>query len=54
LTKKLPRWLSYKESTYQCRSQEMWGHPGQEDPLEKVMATHFSILAWKNPMGRGA
>ena len=32
----------------------MWGHPGQEDPLEKVMATHFSILAWKNPMGRGA
>ena len=22
---------------------------GQEDPLEKVMATHFSILAWKIP-----
>ena len=21
--------------------------PGQEDPLEKVMATHFSVLAWK-------
>ena len=20
---------------------------GQEDPLEKEMATHFSILAWK-------
>ena len=27
---------------------------GQEDPLEKGMATHFSILAWKNSMGRGA
>ena len=22
---------------------------GQEDPLEEVMATHFSILAWKTP-----
>ena len=26
---------------------------GQEDPLEEEMATHSSILAWKNPMGRG-
>ena len=22
---------------------------GLEDPLEKEMATHFSILAWRNP-----
>ena len=22
---------------------------GQEDPLEKAMATHFSILAWEIP-----
>ena len=28
--------------------------PGQEDTLEKGMATHSSILAWKNPMDRGA
>ena len=28
---------------------------GQEDPLEKEMATHSSILAWRiNPMDRGA
>ena len=27
---------------------------GQEDPLEKEMATHSSIQAWKNPMDRGA
>ena len=27
---------------------------GQEDPLEKEMATHSSFLAWKNPMERGA
>ena len=24
--------------------------PGQEDPLEKEMATHFSISAWEIPM----
>ena len=22
---------------------------GQEDPLEKEMATHSSVLAWRNP-----
>ena len=26
---------------------------GQEDPLEKEMATHSSIPAWKNPIDRG-
>ena len=25
-----------------------------KDPLEKEMATHFSILGWKNPMDGGA
>ena len=35
--------------------QETWVQSlGQEDPLEKEMATHSSILAWKNPMDRGA
>ena len=27
---------------------------GWDDPLEKGMATHFSILAWRIPMDRGA
>ena len=27
---------------------------GQEDPLMEEMATHSSILSWKNPMDRGA
>ena len=27
---------------------------GREDPLEKEMATHSSILAMENPMDRGA
>ena len=26
----------------------------QEDPLEKKMATHSNILAWRIPMDRGA
>ena len=26
---------------------------GQEDPLEKGMATHSSTLAWENPMDGG-
>ena len=30
--------------------QEIWVQSlGQEDPLEKEMATHSSILAWKLP-----
>jgi len=36
-------------------AQEMWVRSlGQEDPLEEEMATHSSILAWKNPMDRRA
>ena len=31
-------------------TQEMWVQSlGQEDPLEKKMATHSSILAWRIP-----
>ena len=32
-----------KEATYSA------GDPGQEDPLEKGMSTHSSILAWGIP-----
>ena len=28
---------------------DMSSIPGQEDPLEKEMATHYSILAWEIP-----
>ena len=35
--------------------QETWvGSLGWEDPLEKDMATHSSILACRIPMDRGA
>ena len=34
--------------------QEMWVWSlGQEDPLEKKMAIHFSILAWVMPEPEG-
>ena len=36
----------------------MWGTwvwpLGWEDSLEEGMATHFSILAWRSPIGKGA
>ena len=28
---------------------DMVQSPGQEDPLKEEMATHSSILAWRNP-----
>ena len=35
--------------------QETWVQSlGQEVPLEKEMTTHSGILAWENPMDRGA
>ena len=36
-----------KESA--CSVGDLGSTSGQEDPLEKEMATHFSILTWKNP-----
>ena len=45
----LPRWLSGKESS---AMQEMRVRPlGKEEPPEKEMATHSSILAWKSHRG---
>ena len=38
---------SGKESTCQCRRCKWF--PGQEDALEKEMATHSSIFAWEIP-----
>ena len=41
-------WLSGKESACQCRRCRF--NLAQEDPLEKEMATHSSILAWEIPL----
>ena len=46
----LPRRLSGKEPTRQCSRHEIRVRSlGREDPLEKEMAIHSSILAWKIP-----
>jgi len=47
----LPRWLSGKEFAYQCGRHRRYEFDpwGQEDPLEKGMATHSTSLAWKIP-----
>ena len=41
-----------KESA--CNAGDLVRFLGWENPLEKEMAIHSSILAWKNPMDRGA
>ena len=39
--------LEGKAST--CNAGDLGSTPGSEDPLEKEMVTHSSILAWKIP-----
>jgi len=43
----LLRWLSGKEST--CQAEDTGLILGLEDPLEKEVATHSSILVWEIP-----
>ena len=46
---------SGKEPTCQGKKIRNSGSiPGQEDPLEEGMATHYSIRAWRILMDRGA
>ena len=42
----LPQWLSGKEST--CQEEMRVQSLGQEDALEKEMATHSSVFAWRS------
>ena len=45
-----PGSASGKESACQCRRHETWVRSlGWEEPLEKEIATHSNILAWKLP-----
>ena len=43
----LLRWLSGKESA--CNARDKGLIPGSRRALEKEMATHSSVLAWKIP-----
>ena len=44
----LPRWLSGKKNL-PAKQETQVQSLGQEDPLEKEMATHSSVLAWEIP-----
>ena len=33
-----------------CDAGDLGSILGQEDPMEKKMTTHFSILAWESPL----
>ena len=49
--------LCYFFLSYACqcrRDKRLRFSPYREDPLEEGMATHFSVLAWRIPMDRGA
>ena len=48
ISQRLPRWFRFEQSA--CNV----GDLGSKDPLDKGMATHSSILAWRIPMDRGA
>ena len=43
-----------KESTCKRGDVGLITHAGQEDPLEKGMVTHTSMIAWKIPYGQGS
>ena len=45
--KKFPSDSDGKESA--CNAGELGSIPGLEDPLEKGMASHSGILAWRIP-----
>ena len=43
--RRLPWWLSGKESARNAG--DLGSSPDREDPLEKEMATHSSVLVWR-------
>ena len=49
----LPWWLSSKEYACQCRRHRQVQCVNWEDPLEKEMTTHSSILGWRIPWTEG-
>ena len=48
----LHRWLSGKESVNAGDMGDAGSIPGSDNPLEKEMATHSSVLSWE-PLERG-
>ena len=42
------QWVKNLPATQETQKSQVW-FPGLEEPLEKGMAIHSSILAWRNP-----
>ena len=49
----MAQWAKNPPAMQETQETGVW-FLGLEDPLEKEMATHTSILAWKNPIVKGA
>ena len=47
----IAQWWRTSLPMQQMQEPQVWS-PRLEDPLEEEMATHFSILAWKNSHGQ--
>ena len=48
----LPKWLRWEKIHLPMQGTQFLSL-SREDPLEGEMASHCTILAWKNPMDRG-
>ena len=46
---RLPQWLSWQRNYLPMQEKQETQVQSFQDPLEKEMATHSSILAWKIP-----
>ena len=44
----MAQWVKSLPATQETQEMQVWSL-SQEDPLEKEMATHSSILVWKTP-----
>ena len=48
----LPWWAQIVKNL-PANAEDRFQSPGWENPLEKGMATHFSVLVWRIPMAGG-
>ena len=39
----------FDDKEYACNAEDLGSIPGWEDPMEKGMATHSIVLAWRIP-----
>ena len=54
MASQVAQWVTNLFTMQETQETRVYPSVGWEDPMEKEMATHSSILAWENPMDRGA